>query len=465
MRQICLALVTIAMTACFSFHGPPYGGEGEECWRDPNAPPCDKGLECYDGRCEKPRKGSCAASLDCSDDKACVNSQCASYTSACAEDSDCRADYFCGPNQACRKRAANATACEAANECVSGFCVDGACCNLKCDGVCQSCVASTNGTADGSCLGVVSGTDPDSECAGSVTCNGHGACSFKDLGAACGDGGECFSGSCSDGRCCDTSCDGSCMQCSAAGHCQQVHSQEDSGTCDDTQATGGCTAPPCICNAAGKCVSGGGATCATTANCLSGLYCVEGVCCDAACNGGCMACVFSKTKQPTGHCAAIPAGADPNDACTGAATCNGSGGCYSKGSGSSCLHDYECTTGFCAHSPAQTTRALPGAGICCDQSCDTTCFYCGGGGYAVIYQYQGGLMKQVAAAPGACGLEVGGYDLLSECKNPSTGASLGCTGEQWPADGCRRPTGAACTQNLQCASGACVQYIKDKECQ
>ena len=105
MRQVYLALVAITMTACFSFHGPPYGGEGEECWRDPNAPPCDKGLVCYDGRCEKPRPGSCVASLDCSDNKACIDGQCTVYTSTCTQDADCRADYFCDSARTCLKRA------------------------------------------------------------------------------------------------------------------------------------------------------------------------------------------------------------------------------------------------------------------------------------------------------------------------------------------------------------------------
>src|SRR5262249_17877361 len=72
--------------------------------------------------------------------------------------------------------------------------------------------------------------------------------------------------------------------------------------------------------------------------CKSG-FCVDGVCCDTACEGTCEACTMAKTGQASGTCAPIPAGG-PDDECA-------------EGDGSECANTGECdgTAAACAVIP------------------------------------------------------------------------------------------------------------------
>ncbi len=63
-------------------------------------------------------------------------------------------------------------ACAAASECGSGYCVDGVCCDVACDGECAACdLAGSVGT----CAPRAAGTDDEAEC-GAGVCDGAGAC-------------------------------------------------------------------------------------------------------------------------------------------------------------------------------------------------------------------------------------------------------------------------------------------------
>lgn len=58
----------------------------------------------------------------------------------------------------------NGTACSAAGECCSNYCVDGVCCNNACTGsTCQRCDSYSNAGA-GTCGYISTAVDPDSEC-------------------------------------------------------------------------------------------------------------------------------------------------------------------------------------------------------------------------------------------------------------------------------------------------------------
>lgn len=70
----------------------------------------------------------------------------------------------------------NGSVCSANNQCVSGFCVDGRCCNSACTATCFACSAAKTGAANGTCAPVTANTDPDNECTGASNCNGAGAC-------------------------------------------------------------------------------------------------------------------------------------------------------------------------------------------------------------------------------------------------------------------------------------------------
>jgi len=78
-----------------------------------------------------------------------------------------------------------------------------------------------------------------------------------------------------------------------------------------------------------------GDSCDDADDCLS-RYCVDGVCCNNACDGECEACTEGKTGSANGTCAPIPAGLDPEHECPDPddasscgpdGKCDGDGGC------------------------------------------------------------------------------------------------------------------------------------------
>jgi len=86
-----------------------------------------------------------------------------------------------------------------------------------------------------------------------MTCNGAGACgkapppTSKANGELCGAAGECMSGFCTDGVCCNSACNAPCQSCST-GACQAVKSGQDVPEC----------VSPKTCNSHGSCVQSGG---------------------------------------------------------------------------------------------------------------------------------------------------------------------------------------------------------------
>jgi len=112
----------------------------------------------------------------------------------------------------------------------------------------------------------------------------------------CGDAADCESGVCNNGIC---------SPCSNSSECLDgQYCDSDSGICKPGSVQGeDCTAE----------------TDCETDNC------VDGVCCNTACENICEACNLTGTL---GTCTAITAGEDPEDECTDADTCNGSASCY-----------------------------------------------------------------------------------------------------------------------------------------
>ena len=133
---------------------------------------------------------------------------------------------------------------------------------------------------------------------------------------------KCASGFCVDGVCCGVaSCSGSCQSCNVAGH---------QGTCTvaaaGTEVPGSC--PGQACGTGGSCNAKNGTACSSASACASG-FCVDGVCCESACDGICVSC--NRAGQ-AGKCSAYAAGSDPQKECglgSGAcrSTCNGAGAC------------------------------------------------------------------------------------------------------------------------------------------
>lgn len=70
-----------------------------------------------------------------------------------------------------------------------------------------------------------------------------------------------------------------------------------------------------------------GVACATGNQCASG-FCMDNVCCNAACGGLCQACSAAKKGSgANGACGNIAAGTDPDNECAGNLNCNGAGVC------------------------------------------------------------------------------------------------------------------------------------------
>lgn len=193
-----------------------------------------------------------------------------------------------------------------------GACVDAG--SMSCNGfIC-------NPTADAclsSCIG-------DADCAAGNYCTFGGQCLPKQgNGASCTQNKQCTSNACVDGTCCGSASCGTCQACNVPGSlgaCANVPAgQIDVGTCSGVN----------VCNGAGGCVKSDGVGCTTNGECLN-AHCVDGVCCNSTCNSLCQACSAAKKGSGTdGTCGNVSNNADPDNECTGAFSCNGSGGCQS----------------------------------------------------------------------------------------------------------------------------------------
>ena len=157
------------------------GGQGGStaCWLPSDCPGED--TTCATRTCDE---GSCGA-------------QYAKRGTTCTE----------GPGDTCNGLGACVYAlghvCNDGDECATGICVDGVCCNVGCNGLCETC-------SSGTCSPVSAYADPDAECVGTALgCDGARAC------AGCGfaldpPGGTCPAActSCTGNDTCVIGCQG-----------------------------------------------------------------------------------------------------------------------------------------------------------------------------------------------------------------------------------------------------------------
>ena len=169
---------------------------------------------------------------------------------------------------------------------------------------------------------------------------------------------NCASGFCVDGECCGSAaCSGSCQSCAVAGH---------EGTCamvvPGTEVPGSC--PGQACGTGGSCNTKNGTACSSASACASG-FCVDGVCCESACDGICVSC---DQAGQAGKCSAYTAGSDPQKECglgSGVcrSTCNGAGACDYPQYGTPCGTCKECDgTGACTVDVDPVACASDGTG-------------------------------------------------------------------------------------------------------
>jgi hypothetical protein len=164
----------------------------------------------------------------------------------------------------------------------------------------------------------------------------------------------------------DTDCPGPCQSCSTSHTCVAVTSKDDpSGHCAGT------------CDANGACKAGVGQACASASACANDT-CVDGYCCERACNGTCEACDITP-----GKCTILASGASPHaghGTCTAtdptcAGKCDGSSGtCFyttvacgtASCTGSTLQPAGSCNAGACS---AQPSRACPTNETCSANAC------------------------------------------------------------------------------------------------
>jgi hypothetical protein len=301
--------------------------------------------------------------------KQCTAGRCTDVSSSCAP-AACNAAHtdcaLCGnqrvdPGETCDPCS---TACTSDRDTVRTPSGDASKCTFRCDSAPRAC-----GPADGQCpsgCGSDSG-DPDCKLA---------------TGAGCGANGQCKTGFCVDGHCCDSACSGGCQACAgtatgqADGRCASVKAGADPR--DDCADQGGCGND-------GSCDGAGGCRFYPTSK-----ICVAAACgsdtserLEARCDGrgGCpqptfQTCGFGeRCMAPDTRCTVV-CGQDGTPCCDGPVGCAGPLVCLATLVGPRCqpcggLHQQCCPP-----------RVCNGTGIACAPNgvAPSTCEVCGGPG-------------------------------------------------------------------------------------
>ncbi|MBI3184264.1 MAG: hypothetical protein HYZ28_19195 [Myxococcales bacterium] len=326
----CLSGNCVAGTCCNAGCQPGGCVEGVRC----NAEACTLPSECASGNCadgvccDTACSGTCAAC-----DLAGRAGKCSSVPKGQTDVGTCEVPNACDGAGQCSMKPIGA-ACQSAAVCMSGFCVDGVCCDSSCDGTCEACnVAERLGT----CSRAPVGKSDIGTCEPPKACDAAGACSLLMPGQACTAASQCTTGHCIDGYCCESACTAECKACNLAGL---------EGSCADVPRdstdVGTCAGSGDACDGAGKCRLKDGQPCLAGYLCASGV-CADGVCCNAACDGACFACTVAGA---VGQCSPVPRGQTDPTVCNAPWLCDGAGSCR-KGLGQGCAAGEECVSGSC----------------------------------------------------------------------------------------------------------------------
>jgi hypothetical protein len=373
--------------------------------KDQGATSCGTNGKCQAGACQKYASGTaCGAATcpagsvtftgtpTCDGAGSCVRpaaSSCFPYVcgsaackAACTSDADCDLPAVC-TNGACGLKAPGRT-CASGAECKSGFCSQGVCCTTSCTGTCKSCNVSA--ATAGTCTSVPAGQpDPQATCKdqGAGSCGTNGACDGAGACQKYAAGTVCAASSCAAGLSIQTNA----RTCDGKGVCQAATTTKCSpfacnGTTSCNTACKGdadCLSPN-ICDPKSSLCGNKkrqGQACGATADCLTGLGCVDGVCCGAT-GAACPECQACNVSGHAGTCAPVPvgtacgaasctAGTPADAACTGGGHyCDANGACQAKKTpGTACASTAECAIGVCGAEH-----------VCCDTACDGLCMSC-----------------------------------------------------------------------------------------
>jgi hypothetical protein len=392
------------------------------------------GTACGAASCSGPRTFVPAG--ECDGGGICVKGEALECTPFTCEGGACRSscvmDVDCVPPNVCTAGRCGlrgkGQACTAGEQCQSGFCVDGVCCENACTGRCQYCASPSS---RGTCAPVRAGA-PDPRAAAGLT-DPALVCQDQGVGT-CGNNGRC------DGR-------GGCQRyengatCRAA-RCETGPNAETgasicmNGSCRAPAAIGcapfrGCTGNRCItqCGSDSQCASGffcldgtcgkrpTGGLCSRDGDCVSGI-CAQGRCCATECDSPCVACNLAGSL---GTCSPVAAGAEDGDCgdprCS---SCDGMGGCTRS-------PGVACGNATCGNGPNRNAVVTP---TCTEEgACQPLPRPCP--------------MGELCRAA-MCG-----------CPPGRTRCETGCVDLQADRDNCGA-CGTTCLPLFQCEEGACV---------
>lgn len=225
--------------------------------------------------------------------------------------------------------------CAGAGECDSQSCIDGYCCDSDCNpadpaNLCKACNVPGS---EGHCVPAAAGTDPHQQCEPDPVascgkdglCDGNGGCRLWVGGTVCGSA-SCSGGSVTYAPACDGN--GSCVTPPAVSCAPYTCASAAACATSCTPPANGC-APPAVCTGGSCGTRALGQPCGKPADCTSN-FCAQGVCCDSACTGSCVAC---NLPGKVGKCSPVASGTQcAPAACSGdsrlsARTCDGTGTC------------------------------------------------------------------------------------------------------------------------------------------
>jgi MYXO-CTERM domain-containing protein len=275
--------------------------------------------------------GSCmnGAPVNCAP-YACGASTC---KTSCAAASDCDGTAYCTAQSECKTKADPGKACAADQECSSGHCVDGVCCDTTCTGQCEACdvaghvgtcspasgkphgsrKACTAGAAE--CAGACDGVNP-AACAypGKETSCGAPSCAAgQSIKSSCNGKGDCSADTpvaCSPYQCGATSCKDTCAgdaDCVEGFRCETATSKcvPSTGKCKDLNTWEDSKGTPTPC-APYTCQSG-----ACLKKCVASIDCASGNVCDTQQSLCVPAAPAASTDEDSGGCGCRTAPSQP----------------------------------------------------------------------------------------------------------------------------------------------------------
>jgi hypothetical protein len=198
--------------------------------------------------------------------------------------------------------------------------------------------------------------------------------------------------------------------------------------CNDFTKNGTETDVDCGGNGTCATLCGQGKQCNADTDCGTG-HCADGVCCNQACAGTCLACSAAKKGSGAdGICGSIASGLQDLNAtltCVGPKACDGFNNCK-KIDGQICGLNGECVNGSCVD------------GVCCNTTCTGTCMACSAA-------------AKGSGADGVCGKIA--FNLPDS--SPSCAGTSACDGNGL----CKKTLGQACSVGSQCLNGLCSDSV------